>query len=171
MGVQLLQSVNMLEGFPLGDWGREDERSLHTVLEVLKRASADRAAWRNAGPEATAALTGKVYAAPHDSDPQKLLLRAQGIFAVVNPCGKYALGPDRIPGGAESRAQAYAASRAATIGERATPSATQAGGFTVGTAAEAGDPLEYVRKYGTGLAVWTPRNCSWGPGSRNDLIL
>jgi hypothetical protein len=48
-GVQLLQSLNMLEHFPLAEYGHNTERGLHTICEVLKRASADRVTWRNSG--------------------------------------------------------------------------------------------------------------------------
>ena len=86
----------------LAEFGHNTDRSLHAICEVLKRASADRALWRNSG------------------EAEDLLIN-----------------------------KAYGASRAAEIGEGATPSATQAGGFTVGTPEEAGDPLEYIRKYGS----------------------
>jgi len=61
-GVQLLQSLNMLEHFPLAEYGHNTERGLHTICEVLKRASADRVTWRNSG-KAEELLFDKGYAA------------------------------------------------------------------------------------------------------------
>jgi gamma-glutamyltranspeptidase/glutathione hydrolase len=59
---QLLQSLNTLEHFPLAEYGHNTERGLHTICEVLKRASADRVTWRNSG-KAEELLLDKGYAA------------------------------------------------------------------------------------------------------------
>jgi gamma-glutamyltranspeptidase / glutathione hydrolase len=65
-GVVLLETLNILEGFPLRDMGQGSAASLHVMIEALKRGYADRArylgdpAFVNA-PIAT--LTAKDYAA------------------------------------------------------------------------------------------------------------
>jgi gamma-glutamyltranspeptidase / glutathione hydrolase len=42
-GVVLLESLNILEGFPLADTGQGSAASLHLLIEAMKRAYADRA--------------------------------------------------------------------------------------------------------------------------------
>jgi gamma-glutamyltranspeptidase/glutathione hydrolase len=65
-GVVLLETLNILEGFPLGDMKQGSALSLHVMIEAMKRAYADRA--RYLGDPAfvsvpVAALTSKEYAA------------------------------------------------------------------------------------------------------------
>ena len=42
-GVVLLETLNILEGFPLADWKQGSAASLHLLIEAMKRAYADRA--------------------------------------------------------------------------------------------------------------------------------
>lgn len=42
-GMVLLQSLRMLERYPMQDWGPDDARSIHLVVEAFRRAFADRA--------------------------------------------------------------------------------------------------------------------------------
>jgi gamma-glutamyltranspeptidase/glutathione hydrolase len=65
-GVVLLEILNILEGFPLGDMKQGSASSLHVMIEAMKRAYADRA--RYLGDPAfvsvpVATLTSKDYAA------------------------------------------------------------------------------------------------------------
>ncbi|MFB9266170.1 gamma-glutamyltransferase [Bradyrhizobium erythrophlei] len=65
-GVVLLETLNILEGFPIGDLKQGSAASLHVMIEALKRAFADRA--RYLGDPAfvdapTQILTAKDYAA------------------------------------------------------------------------------------------------------------
>ena len=41
--LQILEALNILEGFPLAEWGHNSERSLHCFIEATKLAAADRA--------------------------------------------------------------------------------------------------------------------------------
>jgi gamma-glutamyltranspeptidase/glutathione hydrolase len=100
-GTQILECLNILEGYPLAEWGHNTDKTLHHFFEAMKRAAADRAVWRT--PDAAAGLLAK----------------------------------------------RYAESRRAGIGERATPSATQAGNFTEGSTLDAGDPLGWYKRYGS----------------------
>ena len=45
-------------------------------------------------------------------------------------------------------AKGYAAERRAGITGRATPSSTQAGGFRPGSPGDAGDPVDWLARYG-----------------------
>src|ERR1700690_812313 len=64
-GVHLIEMLNILEGYDLGKPGR-DEQSMHTIIEAMKRAYADRAVFMG-DPDAVkmpiAGLTLKKYAA------------------------------------------------------------------------------------------------------------
>ncbi len=65
-GVVLLESLNILEGFPLGDMKQGAAPSLHVMIEAMKRAYADRARYLGdpdfiSAPVAT--LMSKEYAA------------------------------------------------------------------------------------------------------------
>jgi gamma-glutamyltranspeptidase / glutathione hydrolase len=65
-GVVLLETLNILEGFPMGEMKQGSAPSLHIMIEAMKRAYADRA--RYLGDPAfvsvpVAALTSKDYAA------------------------------------------------------------------------------------------------------------
>ena len=65
-GTVLLETLNMLEGFPLGEMKQGSAQSLHLLIEAMKRAYADRA--RYLGDPAfvnapTSALITKEYAA------------------------------------------------------------------------------------------------------------
>ena len=42
-GVQIIECLNLLEEFPLAEWGHNSERSLHHFFECMKRSAADRA--------------------------------------------------------------------------------------------------------------------------------
>ncbi len=41
-GIHLVQMLNLIENFPVSDWGLNSTRYIHTVSEVMKRAYADR---------------------------------------------------------------------------------------------------------------------------------
>jgi gamma-glutamyltranspeptidase/glutathione hydrolase len=65
-GVVLLETLNILEGFPLGDMKQGSAPSLHVMIEAMKRAYADRARYLGdpdfiSAPVAT--LMSKEYAA------------------------------------------------------------------------------------------------------------
>jgi gamma-glutamyltranspeptidase/glutathione hydrolase len=65
-GVVLLETLNILEGFPMHDMGQGSVPSLHVLIEAMKRGYADRA--RYLGDPAfvkapIATLIGKDYAA------------------------------------------------------------------------------------------------------------
>jgi len=65
-GVVLVEMLNMLEGYKLGEMGRHAPDTLHVMIEAMKRGYADRA--RHLGDPATAdipmqRLTSKEYAA------------------------------------------------------------------------------------------------------------
>jgi len=65
-GIVLLETLNMLEGFPMRDMKQGSAPSLHVMIEAMKRAYADRA--RYLGDPAfvkapIATLIGKDYAA------------------------------------------------------------------------------------------------------------
>ena len=53
-GTQILECLNLLEGYPLAEWGHNSEKALHVFFESMKRAAADRAVWRR--PETAAGL-------------------------------------------------------------------------------------------------------------------
>lgn len=42
-GVHIVQMLQMLEGFPLGQWGHNSAATIHAMTETMKRAYADRA--------------------------------------------------------------------------------------------------------------------------------
>jgi gamma-glutamyltranspeptidase / glutathione hydrolase len=65
-GVHLIEMVNVLEGYPLGDLGAGSVPALHVMIETMKRAYADRAEFLG-DPDVIAVpverLTSKSYAA------------------------------------------------------------------------------------------------------------
>ena len=44
-GIALVQLLNILEGFPLGDYGHNSSRAIHLVAEAARRVYADRSEW------------------------------------------------------------------------------------------------------------------------------
>ena len=67
-GVGLVETLNILEGFPLAEMKQGSAASLHVLIEAMKRAYADRAHYLGdpafvSAPVAT--LTTKDYAAKH----------------------------------------------------------------------------------------------------------
>ena len=44
-GVHVIQLLNVLEGFPLADWGAGSSQAIHVMAEAMKHAFADRAEW------------------------------------------------------------------------------------------------------------------------------
>jgi gamma-glutamyltranspeptidase/glutathione hydrolase len=42
-GVHIIQMLNMLEPFPLAEWGHNSARTIHVMVEAMRRAYADRA--------------------------------------------------------------------------------------------------------------------------------
>ncbi|MDB5640928.1 MAG: ggt [Hyphomicrobiales bacterium] len=65
-GVHVIQILNMLEGWPLGELGQNSAATLHLMAEAMKRAYADREIWLG-DPDfvkvPVAGLTSKTYAA------------------------------------------------------------------------------------------------------------
>lgn len=64
-GVHIVQMLNILEPFPLGEWGHNSALAIHHMIEAMKLAYADRA--EHLGdtdfvPVPVAGLTGKAYA-------------------------------------------------------------------------------------------------------------
>ncbi|MBI3844481.1 MAG: gamma-glutamyltransferase [Planctomycetes bacterium] len=64
-GTVVLETLNLLEGFDLRTWGRDDARTVHTMVEAMRLAYRDRARWlgdpdRGAAPPFD--LTSKRYA-------------------------------------------------------------------------------------------------------------
>lgn len=44
-GVALIETLNILEGFPLGEFGAHSSRSIHHIAEATRRVFADRSEW------------------------------------------------------------------------------------------------------------------------------
>ena len=44
-GVALLQLLNILEGFPLAEYGHNSSRTMHLMVEAERRVYADRSEW------------------------------------------------------------------------------------------------------------------------------
>ena len=44
-GIALVQLLNILESFPLGDYGHNSSRAIHLVAEAARRVYADRSEW------------------------------------------------------------------------------------------------------------------------------
>jgi gamma-glutamyltranspeptidase / glutathione hydrolase len=89
-GVVLLETLNILEGFPLGDMAQGSAPSLHLLIEAMKRGYADRA--RYLGDPSfvnapIAALTSKDYAAKLRAgiDPDRATPSADLQAAVLQP--------------------------------------------------------------------------------------
>jgi gamma-glutamyltranspeptidase/glutathione hydrolase len=65
-GVALVELLNILEGYPLGEYGANSSRTMHLVAEAARRVYADRAQWLGDPgftPVPVAGLTAKPYAA------------------------------------------------------------------------------------------------------------
>jgi gamma-glutamyltranspeptidase/glutathione hydrolase len=60
---QMLETLNILEGYDLAAWGHNSEPYLHHLIEAIKLASADRLAYAYAGETPTRGLVSKAYAA------------------------------------------------------------------------------------------------------------
>jgi gamma-glutamyltranspeptidase / glutathione hydrolase len=60
---QMLQTLNVLEGFDLRGWGHNSVEYLHHLIETIKLASADRLAYAYGGETPIAGLLSKAYAA------------------------------------------------------------------------------------------------------------
>lgn len=65
-GIALIQSLNILEAFPIGEYGHNSSRTIHLVAEAARRVYADRSEWLG-DPDSfdvpVAGLTSKAYAA------------------------------------------------------------------------------------------------------------
>lgn len=59
---QMLETLNILEGFDLAAWGHNSADSLHHLIEAVKLGSADRLAYAYSGNPPVAGLVSKAYA-------------------------------------------------------------------------------------------------------------
>ena len=62
-GVALLQLLNVLEGYPLGEYGHNSSRAMHLMAEAERRVYADRSGPVLAGLLAAAGLLNPLLAA------------------------------------------------------------------------------------------------------------
>jgi gamma-glutamyltranspeptidase / glutathione hydrolase len=60
---QMLETLNILEGFDLAGWGHNSPDYLHHLIEAIKLGSADRLAYAYSGTPPIAGLVSKAYAA------------------------------------------------------------------------------------------------------------
>lgn len=60
---QMLETLNILEGFDLAGWGHNSPDYLHHLIEAIKLGSADRLAFAYSGTPPIAGLVSKAYAA------------------------------------------------------------------------------------------------------------
>jgi gamma-glutamyltranspeptidase/glutathione hydrolase len=60
---QMLETLNILEGFDVQDWGHNSPQYLHHLIEAIKLASADRLAYAYREPVPIRGLLSKAYAA------------------------------------------------------------------------------------------------------------
>jgi len=60
---QMLETLNILEGFDLAGWGHNSADYLHHLIEAIKLGSADRLAFAYSGTPPIAGLVSKAYAA------------------------------------------------------------------------------------------------------------
>ena len=60
---QMLETLNILEGFDIRSWGHNSPEYLHHLIEGIKLASADRLAYAYREPVPIAGLLSKAYAA------------------------------------------------------------------------------------------------------------
>ena len=62
-GFQILETLNILEGYPLAEMGHHTEASLHLFIEAVKLANADRVEYAAAASHPISGLLSKAYAA------------------------------------------------------------------------------------------------------------
>ena len=60
---QMLETLNILEGYDLAGWGHNSVEYLHHLIEAIKLGSADRLAYAYAGEVPIKGLLSKAYAA------------------------------------------------------------------------------------------------------------
>jgi gamma-glutamyltranspeptidase/glutathione hydrolase len=70
---QMLETLNVLEGYDVAAWGHNSEEYLHHLIEAIKLASADRLAYAYSGETPTRGLVSKAYAASQRAriDPRR----------------------------------------------------------------------------------------------------
>jgi gamma-glutamyltranspeptidase/glutathione hydrolase len=74
-GVHLIQMLNLLENFPLSEWGHNSLKSSHIMIEVMKRAYADRSKYLG-DPDFSDVPVGKLISEAYEqSILEKLDLR------------------------------------------------------------------------------------------------
>jgi len=84
-GVALLQMLAMLERFPLGQWGPLSSRSLHVMVESMKRAFADRAEFLGDPDYTPLPITGLLAPAYIDSLAGGIALHAATPSQLAGP--------------------------------------------------------------------------------------
>jgi len=86
---QMLETLNVLEGYDLAAWGHNSADYLHHLIEAIKLASADRLAYAYSGEPPTRGLVSKAYAASQRA-------RIDGRRAAVSEGERF--DPDKLPG-------------------------------------------------------------------------
>ena len=86
---QMLETLNILEGYDLRDWGHNSVDYLHHLIEAVKLGSADRLAYAYAGPVPIRGLLSKRYA---DSQRARIDPKRAGVSEGERHCR------ERLPG-------------------------------------------------------------------------
>ncbi len=87
-GVHLIQLLNVLEKFPLAEWGAGSSQAIHVMTEAMKRAFADRAEWMGDPGFARMPLSGlmsKAYAAAVAKTISPDVARPSGEISKIDP--------------------------------------------------------------------------------------
>ena len=93
-GTQVLETLNILEGFDLKALGHNSADALHMIIEAVKLAMADRIAYQALADPPTAGLVSKGYAAAQRAriDPQRAGVCGGERYSVDIPAGAAAPG-------------------------------------------------------------------------------
>ncbi len=89
-GTQVLETLNVLEGFDLKSLGHNSVDALHLIIEAVKLAMADRVAYQALSEPPTAGLVGKEYAAARRAriDPARAAISRGERFAAESLPGE-----------------------------------------------------------------------------------